>query len=245
MQMNVGAVFDGTFLYFCSYGHSLMIRYDTRRDFADASSWETCPLDVDGGYDGGFFDGRYVYFCPWTRGARAGRKIHHCHFLRYDTTTPFCDPQSWQTRDASATAGLHSVGYNAGAFDGRFFYAAPLLDGEGDKFHGRVLRCDALGTGGTFSLRYGDYGHNGGLCAAVPGPSFVVNTAQGARSIAAHRSLAPGHGGVITPTQGHEGISHDEARLLGEPRIGMALDQAVHKLSLIHISEPTRRYAIS
>ena len=192
MQMNVGAVFDGTFLYFCSYGHSLMIRYDTRRDFADASSWETCPLDVDGGYDGGFFDGRYVYFCPWTRGARADRKTYHCHFLRYDTTAPFADPSSWQTRDASATDGLHSVGYNAGAFDGRYFYAAPLFDGEGDKFHGRVLRCDALGTGGTFSLRYGEYGHNGGLCAAVPGPSFVVNTAQGARSIAAHRSLAPG-----------------------------------------------------
>ena len=112
--------------------------------------------------------------------------------MRYDTTAPFADPSSWQTRDASATDGLHSVGYNAGAFDGRYFYAAPLFDGEGDKFHGRVLRCDALGTGGTFSLRYGDYGHNGGLCAAVPGPSFVVNTAQGARSIAAHRSLAPG-----------------------------------------------------
>ena len=28
MQMNVGAVFDGHYLYFCAYGHSHMIRYD-------------------------------------------------------------------------------------------------------------------------------------------------------------------------------------------------------------------------
>jgi len=55
-----------------------------------------------------------------------------------------------------------------------------------------VLRCDTLGRGGAFSLRYGDYGHNGGLCAAAPGPSFLINTDQGVRSVAAYRRLAPG-----------------------------------------------------
>ena len=56
------------------------------------------------------------------------------------------------------------------------FLLCPLYDGDGDQFHGKILRYDTLGTNGAFSLRYCDYGHNGGLCAAVPGPSFLVNT---------------------------------------------------------------------
>jgi hypothetical protein len=58
--------------------------------------------------------------------------------------------------------------------------------------HGRILRYDTLGANGSFSLRYCDYGHNGGLCAAVPGPSFIINTVKGPLSIAAHRVLQPG-----------------------------------------------------
>ena len=49
-----------------------------------------------------------------------------------------------------------------------------------------------MGENGSFSLRYCDYGHNGGLCAAVPGPSFIVNTEKGPLSIAAHEALVPG-----------------------------------------------------
>ena len=197
LGMNVGAVFDGRWLYFCSYGHSRMVRYDTTRPFADGNAWEsweaggTDGLDT-GGFDGGFFDGRYVYYCPWTRQAAPGEIPFHCNFLRYDTTRPFAAAASWSAYDASRTDGLHTVGYNAGAFDGRHFYGAPLFDGRGEAYHGRALRCDTLGRGGAFSLRYGDYGHNGGLCAAVPGPSFLINTEQGVRSVAAYRRLEPG-----------------------------------------------------
>ena len=202
MGMNVGAVFDGRWLYFCAYGHSSMVRYDTRRPFTDAGSWErwdaahTDGLDT-GGFDGGFFDGRYVHFCPWTRQPPPGGSAFHCNFLRYDTTRSFDDAAAWSGYDASHTDGLRTVGYNAGAFDGRSFYAAPLYagdghDGDGDAFHGRVLRGDTIGGDGAFSLRYCDYGHNGGLCAAVPGPSFLINTDLGVRSIASHRPLAAG-----------------------------------------------------
>jgi hypothetical protein len=198
LGMNVGAVFDGRWLYFCAYGHSSMVRYDTRRAFTDGNSWErwdaagTGGLDT-GGFDGGFFDGRYVHFCPWTRQAPPGGSMYHCNFLRYDTTRSFDDGTAWSAYDAAHTDGLLSLGYNAGAFDGRHFYGAPLYDGEpGDAYHGRVLRCDTVGEDGAFSLRYCDYGHNGGLCAAVPGPSFLVNTESGVRSIAAHRSLSAG-----------------------------------------------------
>ena len=198
LGMNVGAVFDGRWLYFCAYGHSSMVRYDTRRPFTDGNSWErwdaagTGGLDT-GGFDGGFFDGRYVHFCPWTRQAAPGTSMYHCNFLRFDTTRSFDDAGAWTAYDAGHTDGLLSLGYNAGAFDGRSFYGAPLYDGEGgEAFHGRVLRCDTVGDDGAFSLRYCDYGHNGGLCAAVPGPSFLVNTESGVRSIATHRPLSPG-----------------------------------------------------
>ena len=53
-------------------------------------------------------------------------------------------------------------------------------------------RFDTLGNHGSFSLRHCDYGHNGGLNAAVPGPSFVVNTENGTIYVAAHRSLSGG-----------------------------------------------------
>jgi hypothetical protein len=198
LGMNVGAIFDGRWLYFCAYGHSSMVRYDTRADFGDGNSWQrwdaahTDGLDT-GGFDGGFFDGRYIYFCPWTRQSPPAPSMYHCNFLRYDTTRSFDDAGAWSAYDARQTDELLSLGYNAGAFDGRFFYGAPLYDDEDDDvFHGRVLRCDTLGGDGAFSLRYSDYGHNGGLCAAVPGPSFLVNTDSGVRSIATHKPLAAG-----------------------------------------------------
>ena len=195
--MNVGAVFDGYWLYFCAYGHSSMVRYDTRKPFTDPSSWEqydaahTDGVDT-GGFDGGFFDGRYVTFCPWTRTPPPGEAGYHCNYLRYDTTRSFADSAAWSGYDASATDGLVSLGYNAGAFDGGSFYAAPLYAADGEDFHGRMMRVDTLGGDGAFSLRFCDYGHNGGLCAAVPGPSFLVNTDGGVRSVATHQPLASG-----------------------------------------------------
>ena len=203
MGENVGAVFDGRHLYYCAYGHANIARYDTRGDFADPGSWESRQVDHTGGmrttgFDGGFFDGRFVYFQPFFVKGEDGKPKFHSHYLRYDPTKPFDEQASWQAHDASATDGLHSVGYNGGAFDGRYFYAAPWQQGrdptDPDLFitHGIVLRCDTLGSDGSFSLRYCDCGHNGGLNAAAPGPSFLLNTDQGALNVAAHQKLAPG-----------------------------------------------------
>ena len=58
--------------------------------------------------------------------------------------------------------------------------------------HGQVLRCDTAGADACFALKYVECGHNGGLCAAVPGPAFVVNAQRGAVSVQAHRH--PGAG---------------------------------------------------
>ena len=193
MQMNVGAVFDGRHIYFCSYGNSTMLRYDTAAPFDDPQSWDTHVPVENSGFDGGFFDGRYMYYVPFTRAAAPAESVFHGSYLRYDPAAPFDDPAAWDAHDASYTDGLHTTAYNAGAFDGRYFYAAPWRgDRDSGRAHGRVLRYDTLGADGAFSLRYGDLGHNGGLCAAVPGPSFIVNTTGGAVSIAAHQTLAPG-----------------------------------------------------
>ena len=137
--------------------------------------------------------------------------------------------------DASDTDGLHSVGFNAGAFDGRFFYGAPLYDGIGDRFHGRILRCDTLGPGSAFSLRYVDYGHNGGLCAAVPGPSFLVNTTEGVRSIATHNPLRPGRHCLVGVYDGHRLKLYVDGMLEAERPASGRLQRCVTPLSIGHI----------
>ncbi|MCZ6680637.1 MAG: DUF2341 domain-containing protein [Candidatus Poribacteria bacterium] len=197
MGMCVGAVFDGRFLYFVPYDNSTVVRYDTEADFYAPDGWSAYDADSTGGldtrgYDGGFFDGRYVYFVPFVND-----KVFHANWLRYDTQQPFDALDAWEAREVPFVDGVNTVGYNGGAFDGRFFYAAPWRGTWGETMaewdiHGRISRYDTLGSDGTFSLRYCDYGHNGGLCAAVPGPSFLVNTTRGVLSIAAHRALTPG-----------------------------------------------------
>ncbi|NKB71996.1 MAG: hypothetical protein GKR89_33380 [Candidatus Latescibacteria bacterium] len=198
MGANVGIVFDGVYLYFVSYAHSTMVRYDSRAPFADPASWQayaaggTDGVDT-GGFDGGFFDGRFVYFVPFTRPVPAGSDLNlfHGNYLRYDTAGSFTESASWCGVDAEKTDGLDTLGWNGGAFDGRFFYTAPWR-GDQKGVHGRVQRLDTLGDEGTFSLRWCDVGTNGGLNAAVLGPSFLVNTDGGVRSVAARRGLQPG-----------------------------------------------------
>jgi len=200
MQMNVGAVFDGRYLYFAAYGNSVLVKYDTYSDFSDDNSWSsfdaanTKGLDT-AGFDGGFFDGRYIYFVPFVSPKKdTGGYNFHTNYLRYDTQGQFEAPESWNAYDASNIDNLATIGYNGGAFDGRYLYAAPWQDRTDGKFgiHGNVLRYDTLGNDGSFSLRYCDYGHNGGLCAAVPGPAFIVNTGKGPLSVSANKVLLPG-----------------------------------------------------
>ena len=204
MVMCVGTVFDGRHMYFVPYGNGRVVRFDAQGDFEDAAMWEsrdasrTQGLDTNG-FDGGFFDGSYVYFVPFvglpkhTDNSGKQRLTLHGNLLRYNPRKSFEDPEAWQAVDGSLVDGLWTVGYNGGAFDGRFFYMAPWRDATGaGGMHGRILRYDTVGTHGTFDLRYGDCGQNGGLCAAVRGPAFLVNTEQGVLSVASLRPLAPG-----------------------------------------------------
>ncbi|HRJ71255.1 MAG TPA: hypothetical protein PLS03_03465 [Terrimicrobiaceae bacterium] len=198
---NVGAVFDGTAVYFVPYGHSRAVRYDCRGEFSDPANWSQVDLSAifpqrDLGFDGGFYDGRYVYYVPFVADTGNGLSFH-ANFVRYDRTMSFADPAAWCLHDAASTSGLATRGYNAGAFDGRYFYCAPWRTGTGAGelgigVHARILRYDTTGNRAVFSLRLNDFGHNGGLCASVPGPTFLVNTDRGVIGVSSHEVLAPG-----------------------------------------------------
>ncbi len=249
MLMNVGVLFDGRHIYFCSYGNSHMLRYDTDGDFGHPDSWEkhdaaqTNSLDT-GGFDGGFFDGRYLYYMPFTRNAAPGESIFHCNWLRYDTTGIFTDPASWSAHDASFVDGLHTTAYNAGAFDGRFFYTAPWRgDLDNGEAHGRVLRYDTLGSASSFSLRYDDFGHNGGLCAALLGPSFTVNTTHGAVSIATYQTLAPGTHHLVGVYDDKSIKLYIDGTLAAERlHNGHSLQQSNTAVDIGHIAQGTARF---
>ena len=198
MRMCVGGVYDGRYVYYAPYGDNpVVVRYDVDKEFTEKESWSAYTVAHTGGlqttgFDGAAFDGRYVYFVPFWDMA----KDFHGTALRYDTQAEFLAPDSWRAFDAGSTDGLATRGYNGGAFDGRYVYFAPWHDGkeyppkiEG---HGRMLRYDTVGENGSFSLRYADSGHNGGLCAALPGPRFIVNTNHGAVSVAVNRIMEPG-----------------------------------------------------
>ena len=114
------------------------------------------------------------------------------------------------------------MGYNAGIFDGRYFYFAPWHDGaayhEKAKIvgHGRVVRYDSVGNNGAFILKYCDYGHNGGLFGAVPGPSFIINTDKGPRSVSAHQVLMPGKHQIIGVYDGKKIQLYIDSKLAAE-----------------------------
>lgn len=199
----VGATFDGRYIYFCPYSISTYaVRYDTCGSFTARESWQAYDAgNTDGlltkGYDGAAFDGRYIYYIPFWE----GKSVHygfHGKVLRYDTKGDFLDKRSWQAHDAGNTSGLKTIGFNAGAFDGRYLYFAPWREelktgpDEGFKAHGKVLRYDTTGSGASFSLRAADFGHNGGLCAALPGPSFLINTPEGVFNVRANKVLSKG-----------------------------------------------------
>lgn len=199
MKMNVGAMYDGRYIYYAAYGNGVIVRYDTKEPFGDRASWSaydaagTDGLDT-AGFDGGFYDGRYVYFAPFVSPRAEGGYNFHTNWLRYDTTGAFDDPSCWKAYDASNTDGLPTIGYNGGAFDGRFIYLAPWQDRTDGKFgiHGNILRYDTTGDGAAFCLQYTGLGHNGGLGAALFGPGFVINTVNGPAQATVSEQLLPG-----------------------------------------------------
>jgi len=94
-----GAAFDGRYVYFIPFWeggeasqgfHARVLRFDTQGRFDDPGSWEAADgAPNPGGFNGGAFDGRHVYFAPWRLGVGPdGDILTHGQVLRYDTTAP-------------------------------------------------------------------------------------------------------------------------------------------------------------
>ncbi len=241
MGQCVGATFDGRYVYYVPYANGVAVRFDTTcADFAEKGAWSAfdaaaAPGLRARGYDGAIFDGRFVYYIPFWEGADTARGFHG-RVLRYDATREFADPQSWRVAEAGQVDGLQTIGFNAGAFDGRYIYFAPWRAGTDEKGGiiptGNVLRYDTTGDDAAFSLRAVDFGHNGGLCAAVPGAAFLVNTTQGVLCARANRPLAPGKHHLVGVYNGRDAGLYLDGLLTADQRGGGRISNSRVGLSI-------------
>ena len=150
----VGAVFDGHYLYFVpsSTTSPVVARFDTTQSLGAGASWTTFNLTGavpgGGGYLGGVFDGRYVYFAP--QYDQPGRLV-----VRYDTQAPFASPGSWSTFGFEAAfPGAGQQGFFGAAYDGRDVYLVPFATSSTTPT-GVVARYDthgALADGGGWTV---------------------------------------------------------------------------------------------
>jgi hypothetical protein len=117
-----GAVFDGHYVYFVPYRkpgeyQSTIVRLDTLTSFGSAASWkavDTRKLHPDAaGFISGAFDGRHVYFSPYSSNSRV---------VRFDTLGTFDEkPTAWSLY---ATKPLGGSIFEGAAFDGHYIYFA-------------------------------------------------------------------------------------------------------------------------
>jgi hypothetical protein len=130
-----GGAFDGRYLYFAPASAGLetsgiAARYDTQADFTSATAWSTFDLTTlwanAKGFQGGVFDGRYVYFvpCATTSVSTSSDGVPGSLLVRFDSTANFQDSKAWESFDVSA-ADPAAAGFVGGTFDGRYVYLAP------------------------------------------------------------------------------------------------------------------------
>jgi N-acetylneuraminic acid mutarotase len=234
-----GGAFDGRYVYFAPLLDSgvpkgEVVRYDTTGPFIYGKSYDAFDPGGAGvgtdprGYAGAVFDGRYVYFVP-EKGVSA---IPHGEVLRFDTQGAFDAAASWAAfSPASAGVGTDPVGYNGGAFDGRYIYFSPLTRASGP--HGEVLRLDTQGTfTDTSSWTTFDPGDNGvgtdpdGYISAIFDGRYVYfvpnnngtgqhgeilryDTQGSFASTASWRAYDPGAAGVGADADGYQGAAFD------------------------------------
>ena len=97
-----GAAFDGRWVTFIPFWdgvstvdgfHARILRYDTTRPFNEPQAWQAADGAAlappnPGGFNGGAFDGRFLYMAPWRRNDPSGEIRAHGQVLRLDTAAP-------------------------------------------------------------------------------------------------------------------------------------------------------------
>ena len=123
-----GLVFDGRYLYFVPHktANVRAVRYDTSAGFDTVGAWSFFDLtavgEYAGGFTGGVFDGRYVYFIPASGSSFNNR---HSVVTRYDTQSDFTAPTAWSSFDTKGLSGNNLWAFAGGGFDGRYLYLVP------------------------------------------------------------------------------------------------------------------------
>jgi hypothetical protein len=151
----VGTVYTGQHVYFVPHGYKgeyrgRIVRHDPTKSFKSPTSWEvfdTTEVHPNAvGFQGGGFDGRYLYLSPLL-----GPTGQHGTVTRFDTQKPFTSAASWgafdlTTIDGGAVASQADsgppikIGFVGTGFDGRFLYFA----GNQTPIHGWIARFDTL-----------------------------------------------------------------------------------------------------
>jgi hypothetical protein len=138
----VGGAFDGRYVYLAPLFNGLGVaaRYDTKGAGLKAkSSWETFATSKVnpsiGGFIGGAFDGRYVYFVPYENAVGNYDGI----LARYDTTGSFRDAAAWGSYELSRV-NASAIGFGGAVFDGEYLYFVPDVDPIVVRFGARTPR---------------------------------------------------------------------------------------------------------
>jgi hypothetical protein len=127
-----GGTFDGRYVYLAPW-EGPAGRYDTHASFKGLDSWESFDIATlsEAGAAGSLyycagaaFDGHNVYFVPNNYGLP-----DDVIFAEFDTSMAFTDLAAWRTFDATAVLGTSVQGFAGEAFDGRFLYFVPALNG--------------------------------------------------------------------------------------------------------------------
>ncbi len=116
----------------------------TESGFSDTQRWDVYDAtneDSQNGMQGFFgaaFDGRYIYFPPYSFGSQLYTKI-----LRYDTKGQFLDTNYWDYYDAQYEGGQSDfTAYRSAVFDGRYVYFVPYYSQTTNDNSGKILRYD-------------------------------------------------------------------------------------------------------
>ncbi|MBS0625611.1 MAG: hypothetical protein JSS32_06140 [Verrucomicrobia bacterium] len=147
----IGAVFDGRYVYYVPTINQLtrsglVARYDSTLPFSASASYSLFDMKVNVssssvGFDGGIFDGRYIYYIPNinTPGSQSGT------ITRFDTTLSFTSSGSYSTFDTKANINSQSVSFAGAVFDGRYIYYVPHNQSNNTP-SGQLLRFDSTAT---------------------------------------------------------------------------------------------------
>jgi hypothetical protein len=119
-----------------------------------------------GGFAGGVYDGRFVYFVPYSSdGATASGTV-----MRYDTFFRFTSASSYTCFDLTQVS-TYCKGFYGGVYDGRYVYFVPFFLGTGIS-SGTIVRYDtttsfvassSYSPFNTNSLNIGRFGFIGGV----------------------------------------------------------------------------------